>query len=126
MNRSHGEKSFFPGALFSFVILLSSSIAAAKAPAEAPHFSGTELLTMCTSAYDTDYGTCAGYINAISDILLHESVADQRACKHDKVRSQQGIDIFRSYAEVFPEMLKEEASVAVAAAFARAFPCNLQ
>lgn len=117
--------SYFTGVLFflfSAIFLSSSGTARAV---ESPRFSATDLVRMCTSASDVDYGICAGYIDAVADIMLTESVDNQRACKHGKVRSQQGIDIFTSYAEIFPEDLPKEAAIVVASAFARAFPCNL-
>lgn len=90
----------------------------------APQFAASELLKMCNSTYDTDYGYCGGYVSAIANVMLTESIAEYRACRHQQVRSQQAIDIFRSYAELFPEMLSGEAATAVAASLARAFPCT--
>jgi hypothetical protein len=115
------RNSYFTGALF-LCLFTAFSLHTAQA-SSAPHFSAADLLKMCTSTSDVDYGICAGYINAVSDIMLTESVANQRACKHDKVRSQQGIDIFTSYAEIFAEELPKDATAVIAAALARGFPC---
>lgn len=108
--------------LTAFVLCFSSSAFAAPI-LPAPHFAGSELLKMCNSTYDTDYGFCGGYVSAIANVMLTESIAEYRACRHQQVRSQQAIDIFRGYAELFPEMMNGEASTAVAASLARAFPC---
>lgn len=116
-------RSFLTAVLIAFLTLPAFSAKAAVHRA-APQFSGAELLKMCNSTYDTDYGFCGGYVSAIANALLTESIAEYRACRHQQVRSQQAIDIFRGYVELFPEMLSGEASSAVAAALARAFPCQ--
>jgi hypothetical protein len=109
-----------------FVVLLAA-LFLLTSPAMAKKnvsFSGAELLKMCSSTYDTDYGLCAGFVSGISNIMLDESVAGFRACNHATVKAQQAIEIFRGYSEIFPETLKEEANVAVAGSLARAFPCT--
>jgi len=96
------------------------------APAQAANSAGItaqELLKMCNSTYDTDYGFCAGYISALANALLTGPVSDEAACSHGPVRSQQLIDIFRAYAELFPEQMPGPAAKTVSAAIARAFPC---
>ena len=85
---------------------------------------GTELLAMCNSTYDTDYGFCAGYVSALANALLAGPVAGESACSHGPVRSQQLIDIYRTYAELFPENMKGAAAKTVSASIARAFPCQ--
>lgn len=85
---------------------------------------GTELLKLCNSTYDTDYGFCAGYISGIANALLAGPVAGETACNHQPVRSEQLIDIYRNYAEVFPGNMKGSAAKTAAAAVARAFPCH--
>lgn len=84
---------------------------------------GRELLRMCNSTYDTEYGFCAGYVSAIANALLSGTVSGERACSHGPIRSQQLIDIYRGYADVFPENLKGSAAKNVAASIARGFPC---
>ncbi len=83
-----------------------------------------ELLKMCNSTYDTDYGFCAGYVSALANALLSGPVSGESACNHSPVRSQQLIDIFRTYAELYPEQMPGPAAKTVAAAIARAFPCH--
>lgn len=100
------------------------SLTAQAAPGEAPAFSAMELYKMCASKYDTDYGYCAGYVSAIANLLTTESVAGYRACNFGFVRSQQFVDIFKSYAQTFHNNLGGEANATVAASLARAFPCN--
>lgn len=104
----------------AMLLLLTGSAVQAK---ESPHFSGNELLGMCGSKYDTDYGFCAGYVSAVANLMLAESVAGYRACNLDAIRSQQFVDIFTGYAELFQADMKDEANRVVAAAIARAFPC---
>lgn len=85
---------------------------------------GTELLALCNSTYDTDYGFCAGYISGIANALLAGPVVGETACNHQPVRSEQLIDIYRNYAEVFPGNMKGSAAKTTAASIARAFPCH--
>lgn len=114
---------FFAAALFLNISLLLYGMAFAST-GDTTRFSAADLLTMCSSAHDTDYGFCAGYVSAVADAMLDESVAEKRACHHDNIRSQQYVDLFRSYAEVFPETMNGGAEETVAAALARAFPCT--
>jgi hypothetical protein len=76
-----------------------------------------ELQGLCQSSYDVEYGWCAGYVTALAE-------AQGGACQNAPVRSQQYVDIFRAYMEVFPEARKAGAQEAVSAAMARAFPCR--
>ena len=85
---------------------------------------GAELHTMCTSASNLDYGFCAGYVTAVADALHGASVAGYRACGHDGTRSQQLIDTYNAFADMFPGNLQDSADAAVAASLARAFPCR--
>lgn len=79
--------------------------------------SAGELQSMCQSTYDVEYGWCAGYVTALAE-------ATGGACMNAPVRSQQYVDIFKSYMEVFPEARKSGAQEAVSAAMSRAFPCR--
>jgi len=85
--------------------------------------SAGDLHGLCTSSSDIDYGYCAGYVSAVAHVLLDQPVGGVRACHHANVRSQQLIDTFNSWTELFPERMGDDAATAVAAAFARAFPC---
>jgi hypothetical protein len=119
MKRNKGRITVF---LAIAAFLFAAAPAAAFTPA--PQFAASELMRMCSSTYDTDYGFCAGYVGAIANLMLTETVAQQRACNLENVRSQQQIDLFRGYMEIFPESGGGEAVSAVASAFARAFPCR--
>jgi hypothetical protein len=85
---------------------------------------GAQLAEMCQSQSNLDYGYCAGYVTAVADELMAGSVAEYRACNHASVKSQQYVDIFRTYEAEFPQSRTMSADLAVAAAFARAFPCS--
>lgn len=98
--------------------------APARAGVSSEGLSGNDLLSMCNSKYDTDYGFCAGYVSAIANAMLISPVSGERACSHGPIRSQQLIDLYRSYAELFPENLRGAAAKNVAVAIARGFPCN--
>lgn len=92
-------------------------------PAHAERMSAAELARLCSSKSDLDYGYCAGYIKAVADGMLENSIGGFSACNHAHVRSQQYVDVFRGYMEVFPEKLPADAEIAAAGAIARAFPC---
>jgi hypothetical protein len=105
--------------LFLTAILVPNTSGAAE-----QSFSGAELNVLCTSASDIDYGYCAGYITSVANILASQSVDGYRACNHANVRSQQLVDTFRTWAEIFPDKLRSSADTAVAQSLARAFPCR--
>ncbi len=108
-----------PALLLLAALLLPTPVAAND------RLSAAELMQMCSSTHDVDYGYCAGYITAIADQMLSTGTAGgERACNHAGVRSQQYVDVFRSFAEIFPERLQDQAERTVAASFARAFPCR--
>lgn len=112
-----------PMMIAAAIIFLFASTGKAPA-ANSEGLTGTELLAMCNSTYDTDYGFCAGYVSALANALLAGPVAGEAACSHGPVRSQQLIDIYRTYAELFPENMKGAAAKTVSASIARAFPCK--
>lgn len=105
---------------FTLFLLLTPSVARASAD----RLAASDLARLCSSSSDVDYGYCAGYITAIADgILSAGSIGGYSACNHAHVRSQQYIDVFRAYAEIFPGKMNGDAETAVAAALARSFPC---
>lgn len=85
--------------------------------------SGAELRALCASSSNVDYGMCAGYVRAVADLMLAESVAGNKACAFGLVRPQQLLDIVRVYMDQTPTALETPARAAVAQALARAFPC---
>jgi hypothetical protein len=117
--------TLFLRTVFIGIFCLASGVASAEPSSAQTIFKAAELFEMCNSSYDTDYGFCAGYISSIAEILAHQPISGYRACHHQIVQSQQLVDLFKNYAEVYPEMMAGSASVAVAASFARAFPCHV-
>lgn len=107
-------------ALFLSFLMTTGSQAASR---QLSDFSGADLARMCASTYDTDYGFCAGYVSAIANTLLTDTIGGFRACNHAAVKSQQAVDTFVLFAKNFPNELQGDANVAVAASLARAFPC---
>lgn len=105
-------------------VVLALLALASPSKAGEPAFSAAELAELCISKYDTDYGYCAGYVSAVAGLLLKQSVGGYSACSFERVKSQQFVDIFKTYADIFPDHMKLDADVAVAAALARAFPCK--
>ena len=114
-------------AVFSILVVLLITVPVRAQAQQGPDdvdFSAHDLYTMCTSSYDTDYGYCAGYVTAIANTLTKEPVSGYRACHLTPVRSQQLIDIFKNYMDTHQEKMGHRAYVAVADAFASAFPCE--
>lgn len=114
---------------FLMTFLFALSLSLAPLPAAAANqdgMTGQELLRLCSSKYDTEYGFCAGYISGIANTMLAGDVAGLRICSMGAARTQQLIDIYRSYAEVFPENLRGSAVRNVAMSLARSFPCRDQ
>jgi hypothetical protein len=105
-------------------LLILCLCATPSGAAELSRLTGAQLAAMCQSESNLDYGYCAGYVTAVADEMMAGSVAEYRACNHAAVKSQQYVDIFRTYAAEFPETRGMSADLAVAAAFARAFPCS--
>ena len=93
----------------------------AQAPPQ--HISTRELYRLCTSASDVDYGMCAGYVTALADLLMSESVAAYKACAFSAVRPQEIMDIVKNFIGKNPDMNDRPAHITAAAALAGAFPC---
>lgn len=110
--------------LLAAALLTALSLLPVRAGAAEARLSAIELRDMCTSKMDVDYGFCAGYVTAVAHTLLTQTVNGQRACSHANVRSQQLVDTFNTWADLFPDRLNMNAEDAVAAAMARAFPCR--
>ena len=117
--RGRGALILAVAAFLACLFLLPANAGAAKAT-----LSAIELRDMCTSKMDVDYGFCAGYVTAVAHTMLDQGVAGQKACNHSAVRSQQFVDTFNTWADLFPDRLNASAEAAVAEAMARAFPCG--
>jgi hypothetical protein len=122
--RIYFMRSFITAALILAGLCLFQATPAA-AQQQAPRTTAGDLMKLCSSPHDIDYGYCAGYINAVADRMLTEYVGDFRACHHSHIRSQQYIDIFKDYITRFPAVEDKDAALTVAAAMARAFPCTV-
>ena len=79
-----------------------------------------ELRDMCASSSDLDYGFCAGYVSGIADSMRKNGTA----CNLTRVRSQQLVDTFNQWVQMFPDQVQGGADAAAAASVARAFPCR--
>lgn len=108
---------FYATFIMAALVLLPASAGAAT-----ERLTAAELAGMCNSTSDVDYGFCGGYVTAIADAMA--KTPGTGACHHAHVRSQQYIEVFRAYAELYPEKMHGEAKSAVAASLARAFPCR--
>ena len=106
--------------LISGFVLAASFSAPEKAQAESYYLTAQELLQMCGSSFNTDYGYCAGYVTGVADELLGSAAS----CHKVSVKSQQLRDITVRYMEKHPESLNRPARSVTAAALAGAFPCR--
>ncbi len=105
-------------------LILCLAIMPAKAATELD-YTAIELLDMCKSSYDTDYGYCAGYALAISNVMSQgATIGGYKACGHAPVKSQQLIEIYVRYTEKNPAIKSKDAMTSVAAAISSAFPCR--
>ena len=91
-----------------------------QAKAQGYYLTAQELLQMCGSSFNTDYGYCAGYVTGVADELLGSA----SACHKTSVKSQQLRDITVRYIEKHPESLTRPARSVTAEALAAAFPCR--
>jgi len=85
--------------------------------------SAGDLAVLCNSQYDTDYGYCAGYITAVAEIIRTNSIDGYKACNTGQTRSQQFVDIVKTFIVKNPDLRTYSAREVVARALARAFPC---
>lgn len=106
------------------ITVLLLCLLAAPAKAAELDYTAVELLDMCKSPYDTDYGYCAGYVLAISNVMSTSTLAGYRACGQAPVKSQQLMEIYIRYAETTPGAKSKDAMTSVAAAISSAFPCH--
>jgi len=106
--------------LISGFALAALCAAPESVKAQSYYLTGKELLQMCGSNFNTDYGYCAGYVTGVADELLGGNIA----CHRVTVKSQQLRDITVRYMEKHPESLKQPARRVTAAALAAAFPCR--
>ncbi len=84
---------------------------------------GHDFKTHCFSPYDTDSGYCAGYVTAITDLMVEHRIYGLEACNVSFIRSQQLVDTVRLYIQKNPKSLNGTARLLVAQAISEAFPC---
>lgn len=83
-----------------------------------------QLKVFCSSPHDLDYGYCAGFVTAIADIMISNSVEGYRACNHNLVQSQQLVDIVRKAFRQTPAgVTAPHERTVIAKALSEAFPC---
>ncbi len=86
--------------------------------------SGKDLMHMCQGRYDIDYGYCAGYLAAVSEIMLEHQVYGQTACNQGPVATQQLMELYRQHMKENPTSQMQPASAATAQALSRFFHCR--
>lgn len=107
-------------ALMSGLILAAFTAAPQNAAAQNHYMTARELLQLCHSSFNTDYGYCAGYVTGVADTLLGGGTA----CHKISVKSQQLRDIAVRHMEKYPDSLDRPARNTVTEALAAAFPCR--
>lgn len=86
--------------------------------------SGRDLINFCKGQYDIDYGYCAGYMAAISEVMLDHEVYGQTACNHGIVAPQQLVELLKDSAKNNPSIELQPASAAAAQVLSGAFRCR--
>lgn len=86
--------------------------------------SGKDLMNMCAGRYDIDYGYCAGYLAAVSEIMLEHQVYGQSACNHGPVASQQLMELYKQNMQENPTSQMQPATAATAQTISRFFQCR--
>ena len=113
--------------ILSAVLFFSSPLAASEVTRvsnPAAHLNGKDLINFCKGQYDIDYGYCAGYVAAISDIMLDHAVYGNTACNHGRVAPEQLKELLQAHVKRDPSSQLQPASVATAQALSRAFSCR--
>lgn len=87
------------------------------------YLTGYELQTYCASSYDTDFGYCAGYVTGVSDLMFEHNLYGLSACHNQHIRSQQLVDLVRTYMKQHPDDLGGNARFVVAQALSSGYPC---
>lgn len=85
--------------------------------------SAQDLKTYCFSAYDTDFGYCAGYVTGVADLMHEHTIYGFETCNMQMVKSQQMVDIVKNFINKNPSEVKGNARYLVAQALSKAFPC---
>ncbi|MEM6781388.1 MAG: Rap1a/Tai family immunity protein [Pseudomonadota bacterium] len=88
------------------------------------HLSGRDLMNFCKGQYDIDFGYCAGYMAAISEVMQDHSVYGQSACNHSAVAPQQLVELLKENAKRNPSLELQPASVAAAQTLSGSFRCR--
>ena len=85
--------------------------------------SAPDLKTYCFSAYDTDFGYCAGYVTGVADLMHEHTIYGFETCNMQMVKSQQMVDIVKNFMNKNPGQVKGNARYLVAQALSKSFPC---
>lgn len=88
------------------------------------HLTGRDLMNFCKGQYDIDFGYCAGYITAISEVMIDHTVYGQTACNQGPVAPQQLVDLLKERAAHDPSIELQPASAAAAQALSGYFACR--
>lgn len=114
--------------LFLFALLCLSVPAFANEPMQVSnpqaHLSGRDLINFCKGQYDIDFGYCAGYMAAISEVMMDHTVYGQAACNHGAVAPQQLVELLKQRASQDPSIELQPASAAAAHVLSSAFRCR--
>ncbi len=112
--------------IFAFLCLSVSALANDRMQINNPqsHLSGRDLMNFCKGQYDIDFGYCAGYMAAISEVMMDHAVYGQTACNHAMVAPQQLVELLKKQAAHDPSLELQPASVAAAEALSNSFRCQ--
>jgi hypothetical protein len=79
---------------------------------------------LCNSEGNAEKAVCEGFIAAVFEIISNSKVGDIEACVQPRTTVPRAVEIVKSWFATHRQEPMQRASIAVARAFADAFPCN--
>ncbi len=119
----------FLGVCSAALVLAGHTAAGSEAPQafipERPQemLGGDKLASYCTGRFDVDAGFCAGYITAISDIMMDYAIYGNQACLMGGIKAQQLMDMAQQDILNVRTARNRPAAVMISEIIAVSFPC---
>lgn len=104
--------------------LLVAVMPLSAAHSDVTYVRASDLGRLCNSDNDIKRSWCEGFISSVLEIVSNDSFGGIRVCLTSQTTLQRGVDIAKKWLADHPRESIERASVAVARAFADAFPCT--
>lgn len=108
----------------SALAVLVAAMPLSLAHSEVTYVHAGDLDRLCSSDNDINKSWCEGFISGVFEIISNTSVNGIAACVPPRLTLQKGVAVTKKWLAGHPEESIEPASLAVARAFAEAFPCK--